>query len=79
MKKVEKNKENYSFVKQVKNTPFTVIELENENKFVLTVGKQIASSQEFTNIEEAEEYVSKWDWDLVISVVLTMIKNSEKL
>lgn len=78
-KKLEDNETNYSFVKQVENTPFTVIELESEKKFILTVGKQIASNKQFDSIEEAEEYINKWDWDLIINLVVTIVNNIDKL
>ena len=45
---------------------------EEQNDFIITVGKHLASEKHFTTREEAEQYRNTPQWDMVLAMVAEM-------
>lgn len=45
---------------------------EEQNDFIITVGKHLATEKHFTTREEAETYRDKPQWDTVLAMVSEM-------
>ena len=58
---------------------------EEDNEFIITIGDQIATPQKFKTRKEAEKAIEKRDWNLIVSLIITLgekvfenLKNKEK-
>lgn len=69
------------------NTDAFIVRPTNEenNEFIITIGDQIASPEKFKTREEAEKAIKKRDWNLIVTLIITMsekifenFKNKEK-
>lgn len=45
---------------------------EEQNDFIVTVGKHLATEKHFRNREEAEKYIGTPKWDMVLAMVAEM-------
>ena len=61
---------------EVKNTPFTLVERENE--VLITIGNQICDSNVFANKTEAKKYINKKPWMLIATTSLILSQNVNK-
>ena len=42
---------------------------EEQNDFIITVGKHLATEKHFKNKEEAEQYIKTPQWDTILALV----------
>ena len=61
---------------EVKNTPFTIVERENE--VLITIGNQVCDPNVFENKTEAKKYISKKPWMLIATTSLILSQNINK-
>ena len=45
---------------------------EEEKEFIITVGDQIATPQRFKTREEAEKAIENRDWNLIVTLIITL-------
>ena len=64
---------------KLKNGPFMAVGPEG-GPYKLTFGNHVVSPMKFKNIEEAEEYVNKKEWDLILvtTAVFMDVANKKK-
>ena len=46
---------------------------EEQNDFIITIGRHLATEKHFTTREEAEKYKDKPQWDMVLAMISEMI------
>lgn len=51
---------------------------EEQNEFVITVGKHLATEKRFKTEKEAEQYVNEFHWDTQVAVMAEMIEMSKE-
>ena len=61
---------------EVKNTPFTLVEIENE--VLIKIGNQVCDSNVFENKTEAKKYINKKPWMLIATTSLILSQNVNK-
>ena len=47
---------------------------EEQNDFITTVGKHLATEKHFNTREEAEQYIDTPQWDTILAVVAEMLE-----
>ncbi len=52
---------------------------EENNDFVITLGDHLASPRHFTSYEEADKIARAIDWNIVASIVMSLITGYEKM
>lgn len=52
---------------------------EEQNDFIMTVGKHLATERHFKTREEAEQYRDTPQWDMVFAMVAEMFEINEEL
>ena len=52
---------------------------EEQNDFIITVGKHLATEKHFPTQEKAEEYIDKPQWDMIIAITAEMIEAYKKI
>ena len=62
---LESTSENISKYVTLDETPFAVVE--DGGKWIIVFGQYKASTREFNNVEEAEEYVHSKPWELILT------------
>lgn len=51
---------------------------EEQNEFMITVGRHLATEKRFKTEEDAEKYLNEFHWDTHIAVVAEMIEISKE-
>ena len=69
--------ENLFKVHVLDDAPFSIIEKDDEFKIVL--GNAIVSSKVFDSLESAKSYLDGYCWDVIFSLVYSLIKNFNKV
>ena len=71
--------ENYNSIeyKEVKKTPFTLIERNEE--VLITIGGTVASDKKFKTWEEATKYINKKEWELIAITAMILTEKYIKL
>ena len=69
--------ENLFSVHKLDDSPFSVIE--KDNKFKIVLGNEIVSSIVFDSLDDAKDYLSGYCWDVIFSLVYSLIKNFNKI
>lgn len=59
---------------QTDNSPFAIIETE-EGDFRIVIGDQLATRKSFLNKEEAETFLDSMDWDIIVTLIHTIVIN----
>ena len=59
---------------QTENTPFAIIETEEED-FRIVIGDQLATRKSFKTKEEAETFLDSTDWDIIVTLIHTIVIN----
>lgn len=52
---------------------------EEENEFVITIGKHLATEKKFNTKKEALSYIDKPKWDMIIALINEMIEINEEI
>lgn len=78
---IERNQANNSesngnVVKQVKDTPFTIVKLKNE--VIIAIGSDAIKSG-FETMAEAEEYIEQKPWELIFNGVTVYVDYVNKI
>lgn len=76
----EKSNSKTELVKMVKieNSPFTAIKQDEDDKWIIVMGENLASSKRFDELIDAEMYVESKPWELImIGSIIFMQKTSE--
>ena len=47
---------------------------EEQNDFIITVGQHLATERHFNTRNEAEEYINKPQWDMILAMVAEMFQ-----
>ena len=47
---------------------------EEQNEFIITVGRHLATEKKFNTEEDAEQYLNEFHWDTQVAVVAEMIE-----
>lgn len=47
---------------------------EEQNDFIITVGKHLATERHFNTREEAEKYINTPQWDMILAMVAEMFQ-----
>ena len=47
---------------------------EENNDFIITVGKHLATTKHFKSKEEAEKYIEKPEWDTTLALIAEMLE-----
>lgn len=50
---------------------------EEQNDFMITVGKHLATEKHFSTVEEAENYINTPQWDTTFALIAEMIESNE--
>ena len=48
------------------------------NDYIITIGDKLATPQHYKNQKEAEQAIIEKDWNLIVSLVITMAENAIK-
>ena len=64
-------------VHKCENSPFGILEKDNEFKIIL--GNEIVSSEVFESFEDANNYISDYCWDVIFSAIYSLVKNFDKI
>lgn len=59
---------------QVEDTPFCIIETD-EGDFRIVIADQLATRKSFKSKEEAETFLKETDWDIIGTLIHTMVLN----
>lgn len=51
---------------------------EEQNDFIITIGKHLATEQHFKTRKEAENYKSKPQWDTILAIVSELFRIHEE-
>lgn len=54
--------------KEIKGTPFTIVEREN-GMFSIAMANQLITTKEWENIKDAEFYIKKKPWELIVNTM----------
>lgn len=47
---------------------------EENNDFIITIGKHLATTKHFKSKEEAKEYIEKPEWDTTLALIAEMLE-----
>ena len=72
----DNNKSTLISYESVENTPFTLVQRENE--VLITIGNQVCDQNVFINKTEAKKYISKKPWMLIATTSLILSQNLNK-
>ena len=72
----DNNKSTLIKYEAVENTPFTLVERENE--VLITIGNQVCDANVFANRTEAKKYINKKPWMLIATTSLILSQNVNK-
>lgn len=50
---------------------------EEENDYIITIGKHLATEKHFKTRKEAEEYKSNPQWDMILALIAEMLEIKE--
>ena len=64
-------------VYKIDDSPFGILERDNDFKIIL--GNEIVSSKVFYSLEDAKGYISGYCWDVIFSVIYSLVKNFDKI
>lgn len=64
--------------KRISDTPFTAIQKEKDDEWIITIGNQIATDKVFKSYEECKKYVNKKPWDLIGTLAAVFAKENSK-
>lgn len=76
IKKHEEQKEELVKFHQVKNTPFTIVEI--ENKFKVVMG-DYRLTEAFNTLEEAKKDAERMDWNRIMQVIFAINNKFQKI
>lgn len=72
----DNNKSTLIKYEAVEDTPFTLVERENE--VLITIGNQVCDQNIFKNKTDAKKYISKKPWMLIATTSLILSQNVNK-
>lgn len=52
---------------------------EENNDFIITIGRHLATTKHFESKEEAEKYIEKPEWDTALALMAEMIEAHEQM
>ena len=52
---------------------------EEQNDFIITIGKHLATEKHFKTREEAEQYIEMTPWDMILAMVAEMFEIHTKV
>ena len=65
-------------IKDVENTPFKMLKMENE-KYKLISGNHLLSNEEFDDLFEILNYIKNNTWSIIIQMILIINTKMEEL
>lgn len=51
---------------------------EEQNEFIVTIGRHLATENHFKSEEEADNYIKSGPWDMIVALVAEMIEISKE-
>ena len=52
---------------------------EENNNFIITIGKHLATNKHFKSKEEAEKYIEKPEWDTTLALIAEMLEAHDQM
>lgn len=52
---------------------------EENNNFIITIGKHLATIRHFESKEEAEKYIEKPEWDTTLALIAEMLEAHDQM